>query len=179
MSQFTADEMQLIDVWEAHTAAEFEKKDADAAMATMTDNPELIHFPVGTGALGRAGVRKFYSETLIPQAPPDFDLQVLTRSVGHNRVIDEFVMHFTHSLRMDWLAPGLEATDRQVAVPTVAIIGFEDGKICSEHIYWDQATVLVQLGLLQDGLPTLSASQCERLLDRNVPVTHLLKRRAP
>lgn len=179
MTQFADAEKQLIDVWEAHTAAEFETKDADAAIATMTDDPVLIHVPVGTGATGKEALRRFYAEILIPQAPADFDLQLLTRSVGQNRIIDEFIMRFTHTLRMDWLAPGIEPTGRQLAVPTVGIITFEDGKISSEHIYWDQATVLAQLGLLHDGLPVLSAAQCDRLLDRDAPVNQLIERHTP
>lgn len=179
MTQYTDAEKQLIDVWDAHTAAEFEHKDADAAIATMTDHPVLIHVPVNTGATGKEALRKFYAEIFIPQAPPDISLQLLTRSVGQNRIIDEFILRFTHTLRMDWFAPGIEPTGRQLAVPHVGIVAFEDGKISSEHIYWDQATVLMQLGLLDEALPVLSRSQCDRLLDDNAPVNQLIDRCLP
>ncbi len=165
MKGYTDAEQALINVWNAHTAAEFEQKDADAAIATMTDHPVLVHVPVGTGASGRAALRQFYAEVFIPQMPADTELQLLTRSVGQNRVIDEFILHLTHSLRMDWFAPGIEATGRRLAVPHVAIIAFDDGKIASEHIYWDQATVLLQMGLLDKNLPVMDGSQCDRLLD--------------
>ena len=89
-----------------HTAAEFEQKDADAAIATMTEQPVLIHVPVGTGATGREPLRKFYREIFIPQMPPDFELSLSTRSVGQNRVIDEFIVRFSHTVQMDWFAPG-------------------------------------------------------------------------
>jgi carboxymethylenebutenolidase len=69
MKQFTNEEQALIDVWEAHMASEFVQKDADAAIATMTDRPVLIHVPVNTGATGREPLRKFYAETFIPQMP--------------------------------------------------------------------------------------------------------------
>lgn len=179
MTQYTDAEKQLIDVWDAHTAAEFEHKDADAAIATMTDHPVLIHVPVNTGATGKEALRKFYAEIFIPQAPPDISLQLLTRSVGQNRIIDEFILHFTHTLRMDWFAPGIEPTGRQLAVPHVGIVAFEDGKISSEHIYWDQATVLMQLGLLDEALPVLSQTQCDRLVDNNAPVNQLIDRCMP
>lgn len=176
MTQFTDAEQQLIDVWDAHTAAEFEQRDADAAIATMTDHPVLIHVPVGTGATGKAALRKFYAEIFIPQAPPDIELQLLTRSVGQGRIIDEFILRFTHTIRMDWFAPGIEPTGRRLAVPHVGIVAFEGDKISSEHIYWDQATVLAQMGLLDDGQPVLSAAQCDRLLDEDAPANQLIER---
>lgn len=175
MTQYSASEQALIDVWEAHTAAEIEQKDADAAIATMTDHPVLIHVPVNTGATGKNELRKFYKEIFIPQMPPDFSMQLLSRSVGQNRLIDEFVLRFTHTIRMDWFAPGIDATGRRLVVPHVAVISYENGKISSEHIYWDQATVLTQMGLLKESLPVIGASQCDRLLDVNAPVNQLIK----
>jgi len=176
MARFTPAEQALIDVWETHTAAEFEHKDADAAIATMTDKPVLIHVPVGTGATGREALRRFYAEVFIPQMPEDVELQLLSRSVGQDRVIDEFVLHLTHSVRMDWFVPGVEPTGRRLAVPHVGIIAFENGKISSEHIYWDQATVLLQLGLLEPSLPVMGAEQKDRLLDCDAPANQLINR---
>jgi carboxymethylenebutenolidase len=178
MIHFTDSEKALIDVWEAHTAAEFEHKDADAAIATMTDHPVLIHVPVNTGATGRAALRRFYADIFIPQMPPDAELQLLTRSVGQNRIIDEFILRFTHTVRMDWFAPGIEPTGSRLAVPHVGVIAFEHGKISSEHIYWDQATVLLQMGLLNNNLPVIGTAQCDRLLDANAPVNQLIQRDA-
>ncbi|MDX1434733.1 MAG: nuclear transport factor 2 family protein [Gammaproteobacteria bacterium] len=174
MAHYTEPEKALINVWEAHMAAEFVQKDADAAIATMTDHPMLMHVPVNTGATGKEELRRFYREILIPQMPPDAELQLLSRSVGQNRVIDEFILRFTHTLRMDWFAPGIDATGRQLALPHVAVISFEDGKISTEHIYWDQATALMQLGMLGEYLPVMGAEQCERLLDADAPVNQLI-----
>ena len=172
---FNAAQQALIDVWEAHMAAEFEHKNADLAIATMTENPVLIHVPVGTGAAGREPLRKFYKEIFIPQLPPDAELQLLTRSVAQDRVIDEFILRFTHTVQMDWFAPGIAPTGRQLLVPHVCIIAFEDGKISSEHIYWDQATVLSQLGILKGDLPVLGTDQGDRLLNPDAPANKLIK----
>ena len=176
MAEYSAREQAMIDLWEAHTAAEFELKDADAAIATMTENPTLVHVPVGTGATGKEPLRKFYREIFIPQNPPDFDTQLLTRTVGKDRIIDEFIVRFTHTIRMDWFAPGIEPTGRSIAVPHVGVIAFEGGKMASEHIYWDQATVLVQMGLLGSDLPVMGGEQCDRLLDENAPANELIAR---
>jgi len=178
MPAFTPVEQALIDVWDAHTAAEFAEKDADAAIATMTEHPVLIHVPVGTGATGREPLRKFYRETFIPNMPADFELELLSRSIGQNRLIDEFIVRFTHTVQMDWFAPGVAATGRRLVVPHVGIIAFEDGKISSEHIYWDQATVLLQLGRLDPSLPALGADQADRLSNPDAPANTLIDRLA-
>ena len=179
MTHYSGSEQVLIDVWKAHTAAEFEQRNADAAIATMTDHPVLVHVPVNTGASGKAELRRFYEEIFIPQLPPDAELQLLSRSVGQNRLIDEFVLRFTHTLRMDWFAPGIEATGRRLVVPHVAVISFENGKISSEHIYWDQATVLMQMGLLKKPLPVIGDAQCAPLLDANAAMNQLIKQGTP
>ena len=176
MAEFTEAQQKLIDVWEEHTAAEFERKDADAAVATMTDDVELIHVPVGTGAVGKEALRKFYREVFSPQAPPDFTLELLSRTVGQDRLIDEFIVHFTHTVRMDWFAPGIEPTGRRLSVPHVGIIGFRGDKMCSEHIYWDQATALVQLDVLDQKLPVLPGTQCDPLLNNDAEMNQLIKR---
>jgi carboxymethylenebutenolidase len=170
----SAREQTLIDTWEAHTAAEFESKDADAALATMTAHPVLIHVPVGTGATGREALRAFYRHVFIPQVPPDMSLRLLSRSVTSDRLIDEFILEFTHTVQIDWLVPGLAPTGRHVAVPTVGVIAFEGDRISSEHIYWDQASVLAQLDVLDQRLPILGNAQSARLLDPHAPANSLI-----
>jgi carboxymethylenebutenolidase len=150
----------LAATWDAHTAAEFEQRDADAAVALMTEDTTLVHVPLGIGGVGRDAVREFYARFLTAQVPDDIGMDVLTRTVGDDRVIDEFVVHFTHTVQMDWWAPGVPPTGRAVSVPHIGVIAFRDGLICSEHIYWDQATALVQIGVLDPGdLPMLGAEQ--------------------
>ena len=175
MQSFTAAEQALIDVWESHLAAEFEQKNADLAIATMTEHPVLIHVPVGTGATGREPLRNFYREIFIPQLPQDAEIQLLTRTVGQDRLIDEFILRFTHTVQMDWLVPGIRPTGHRVEAPHVGIIAFEDGKIRSEHIYWDQASILLQLAVLKGDFPILGVDQCDRLLNPNAPANRLIK----
>jgi carboxymethylenebutenolidase len=174
MPSFTPRQQILVDTWEAHTRAEFETKDADAAIATMTDHPVLIHVPVGTGATGREPLRRFYRDTFIPQLPPDMSLELLSRNVTQDRVVDEFILRYTHTVQIDWLAPGITPTGRRVAVPHVAVIAFEEDKIASEHIYWDQASVLMQLGVLDNAVPILGANQAARLIDHDAPANELI-----
>jgi carboxymethylenebutenolidase len=166
----------LVDTWEAHTTAEFVQHDADATIATMTDDPALLHVPVGTGAAGREPLRRFYGEVFLPNLPPDWATQMLHRSVAHDHVIDEFILRFTHTIPMDWLAPGVPATGRSVVVPTVAVVAFVGDKIASEHIYWDHASLLVQLGVLDRALPVLGAEEADRLLDVHAPANELISR---
>jgi hypothetical protein len=46
------------------------------------------------------------------------------------------------------------------------VVGFKHGKISHEHIYWDRASVLVQLGLLDPaGLPVVGAEGARKVLD--------------
>lgn len=176
METFSKAQQKLIDVWDAHTASEFAHKNADEAIATMTDHPVLIHVPVNTGATGKEPLRKFYAEIFIPQMPEDAELELLTRTVGGNRIVDEFILHLTHTVRMDWFAPGIEPTGKRLAVPHVGIIAFESGLIASEHIYWDQATVLKQMGVLDEDLPVLGSEQGARLLDPAAPANQLIDR---
>ena len=64
------------------------------------------------------------------------------------------------------MLPGVAPTGRKVLIPTVVVMGFESGKVAYEHIYWDQASVLVQVGLLDPAaLPVAGAEQAERLLE--------------
>jgi carboxymethylenebutenolidase len=158
------------DVWDAHTAAEFVSADVDATMATMTENPVVIHVPTMVGARGRDDVRRFYAEHFIGHQPPDLALDVLSRTTTASRVVDELLISFTHTCEVPWILPGVMPTGRAVRVVLVVVISIVDGLVDSEHIYWDQASVLVQLGLLDPaGAPVSGAAQAE--LVRGEPTT--------
>ena len=101
-----------------------------------------------TGGSGQAELREFYATHFIPKMPPDMEMLPVSRTVGIDQLVDEMVIKFTHNIEMDWMLPGIPPTDRRVEVPLVVIVRFRDGKLAHEHIYWDQASVLVQLGSL-------------------------------
>ncbi len=152
-------------IFDEHVASEFETKDIDATMRTMVAEPYVWHVPALTGASGGEAVRRFYSSQFIGHTPADAVLHPISRTVSEDRVIDEFVLEFTHDAEIPFMLPGVAPTGRTVRVPTVVVMGFEGEKVAYEHIYWDQATVLVQLGLLgSSDLPVAGAEQAERLL---------------
>jgi carboxymethylenebutenolidase len=165
-----------IDQWEDHTAHEFVHMDVDATMRTMSAHPHVIHVPVATGGRGWKNVRDFYARYFIGRNPQDLRLEVLSRTADAERVVDEMLISFTHDVEMPAMLPGVAPTGRRVEIPLVAIVAFRDGKIESEHIYWDQASVLAQIGLLSSaGLPVQAAGQAKALLDPAAPLNELLE----
>src|ERR1700692_403422 len=87
------------------------------------------------------------------------------------------VFQFTHTIRMDWMLPGVEPTGKRVEIPLVVVIHFRDGKLAHEHIYWDQASVLVQLGLLSPSeLPVAGAETARKVMDPRGPSNELIHR---
>jgi carboxymethylenebutenolidase len=170
MHKLTPDQQAMLAAWQQHTYAEFVLKDADAALATMTENPHVLLIPAGTGGSGRAAVREFYANHFLPNIPPDFELISLSQTFGNDRIVEEFVISFTHSLDMDWLLPGMPATGRRVEFAFVGLLQFQDGKIAHEHLYWNQATLLSQMGVLDHPLAAAgvgSAAQLLKLRDPN------------
>jgi carboxymethylenebutenolidase len=167
----------LAGVLDDHLAAEFDTLDLEAAMATMTDDPYLNHVPVMTGGIGHEEVRRFYGEVFIGHWPADTTVQRVSRTVGADQVVDELVMTFTHDIVMGALLPGVPPTGRPVRLAVCVVGGFRDGKLDHEHIYWDQAALLVQVGLLDPaGLPVLGAEQADKLLaPRTIPANALLR----
>jgi carboxymethylenebutenolidase len=143
----------LVQLWEEHTKHEFATRDTEATLATMVEDAYVNHVPVLTGAHGKDNLRRFYSQDFIPQMPPDTTLTPISRTVGEDRIVDELIFAFTHTQEMPWMLPGVAPTNKHVEIPLVAIVKFRAGKLAHEHIYWDQASVLKQLGLLKD--PTL------------------------
>jgi carboxymethylenebutenolidase len=154
----------MLSTWKQHTYAEFVLKDADAALDTMTEDPYVLAIPSGTGGSGRAGVREFYGSQFLPNIPPDLELLSLSQTLGSDRIVEEMVVRFTHSIDMDWLLPNLRPTHRKAEFVLAAIIQFEAGKVAYEHLYWDQATLLSQLGVLDQPLAAAGVESASRLL---------------
>jgi carboxymethylenebutenolidase len=164
MDSLTPYQQTMLATWQQHTYAEFVLKDADAALATMAENPYVLAIPTGTGGTGRNGVREFYADHFLPKIPPDFELTSLSQTFGDDRIVEEFVIRFTHTLDMEWMLPGVPATDRRVEFALVGIIQFQTGKVAKEHLYWDQATVLSQLGVLDHPAAAAGVGSAARLL---------------
>ena len=176
-SQLTAAQRAMLELWQKHLDAEFTRRDAAESCDTMTADPQVNHVPVLTGGRGRRQLEHFYARYFIPQMPPDVEMIPVARTVCANRIVDEFIFRFTHTARMDWLAPGVEPTGRRVEVAMLVVVEFRDGKIAAERIYWDQATVLVQLGLLDPaGLPVAGVEAARKVLDPSRPSNELITR---
>ncbi len=166
----------LAALWEAHCRHEFETCDADATMATMVDEPYVNHVPTMTGGVGHDQLKRFYKYHFIGANPADLRLIPVSRTVGADRVVDEMVVRFTHTSEIDWMLPGLPPTGREVEIPLVAIVHFRDGKVAHEHIYWDQASVLVQIGKLDpEGLPVAGAETARKVMDKDRPSNMLMQ----
>ena len=153
-------------LWEEHTSHEFSTRDTESTLATMVDDAYVNHVPVMTGGYGKEALRTFYGRDFIPCMPPDTTLTPVSRTVGQDQLVDEMIFSFTHTQEMPWMLPGVRPTNRRVEVPLVAIVGFRDGKLCCERIYWDQASVLKQIGLLNDPkLPVYGVETARKVLD--------------
>jgi len=153
-----SDAGRLEALWEEHLRYEFETKDTEATLSTMVEDAYVNHVPTLTGGRGKEALREFYSKHFIPKMPPDMENTPISRTIGTDALVDEFVAHFTHSVEMDWMLPGIAPTGKRVEVALVAVVHFRGDKLSREHIHWDQATVLAQLGLLDSGrLPIAGA----------------------
>jgi carboxymethylenebutenolidase len=168
-----SDEQAMEAIFAEHMDAEL-AGDLDKTLATMTADPHLVNVPTMVGGAGPEGVRTFYADRLIGQFfPPDVEFTTVSRTYGEGRLVDELVISFTHTAKIDWMLPHVEPTGKPVSVAFVVIVGVEDGKVSYEHIYWDQATVLVQLGLLEPaGLPVAGRDAAAKVLDPTIADPH-------
>src|SRR5262245_59558072 len=173
----TAVQEVLCQLWEEHMRYEFATHDTEDTLATMVEDAYVNHIPVLTGGVGREELREFYSKHFIPQMPPDTVMTPISRTIGHDQLVDEMVFTFTHTISMDWMLPGIAHTGKRVEVALVAVVRFREGKLAHEHIYWDQASVLAQLGLLDAStLPVAGIESARKALDPSVPSNALIGR---
>jgi carboxymethylenebutenolidase len=141
---------ELEKIWAEHLAGEFTTKDVEATLATMVEDASVNHVPVNTGGRGKAELRAFYRDVFIPSWPDDLQMTLVNRVVGEGQLVEELRLRFTHSRRMDWFLPGVPPTNRPVDIPLIVVVQFRGDKLACERIYWDQATVLRQVGLLPE-----------------------------
>ncbi|KAI9351145.1 hypothetical protein DFJ73DRAFT_625031, partial [Zopfochytrium polystomum] len=162
-------------LWDDHCKYEFGTRDVKATMTTMVPEPYVNHIPTMTGGVGYDQLARFYSYHFVNANPPDTRLIPVSRTIGTDRVVDEMLFCFTHTREIDWMLPGVPPTGRYVEIPLVAIINFRGDKLYNEHIYWDQASVLVQIGKLDPtGLPVAGISTAKKLLDPSLPSNELM-----
>jgi carboxymethylenebutenolidase len=158
-------------LWEQHLACEFDRKDPAATMATMTADPVNINVPVMTGGVGHEQVLRYYREQFLGQMPADCRVVPVSRTVGTDRLVDEHLLCFTHDRVMDAMLPGVPPTGRAVELAVVVIVEFRGNKVAGEHIHWDQASLLAQVGLLDTatlGLPIGGRANARKLLDERI-----------
>ena len=172
----TVAELDLVALWEDHTRFEFETRDVEATMATMVADPYVNHVPTLAGGVGHDQLKRFYRYHFIGGNPPDTTLTPISRTVGDDQIVDEMLFSFTHTSVIDWMLPGVAPTGRPVEVALVAIVRFRDGKVAHEHIYWDQASVLVQIGMLDPALlPVAGVESARKVLDKTLPSNTMMQ----
>src|SRR6266508_2283307 len=173
----TSAQQRLRELWEEHVRYEFSTRNTEDTLATMVEDAYVNHIPVLTGGSGRDELREFYSKRFIPQMPPDTEMTSVSRTIGEDQIVDEMIFKFTHTIPMDWMLPGISPTGKRVEVPLVAIVRFRDNKLAHEHIYWDQASVLVQIGLLDPKtLPVAGIETARKVVDNSLPSNALMQR---
>jgi carboxymethylenebutenolidase len=176
-ARLTPAQQTLNDRWEEHLRDEFTTQDTTATLETMVPDAYVNHIPVLTGGVGHEELREFYSRHFIPKMPSDTEIVPISRTIGTERLVDEMIFRFTHTIEMDWMLPGIAPTGKRVECPLVVIVHFREGKLSNEHIYWDQASVLVQLGLLEAAnLPVAGLESARKLADPSLPSNHLIER---
>ncbi len=162
---YTSNEQEMLDLLETHIAAEM-SGDMETTMATMTSNPHLLNVPNMIGGDGYDGVKDFYTNHLVGKFfPPDVKFETISVTIGRTRIVQEIVISFTHTVEIEWMIPNIAPTNKRVEVAFVVVAGIENLKLTHEHIYWDQASVLVQLGLIDPSvLPVVGAESARKLL---------------
>jgi carboxymethylenebutenolidase len=173
----TPAQQTLSGLWDEHIRHEFSTKNTEHTLETMVEDATVNHVPVLTGGSGKNELREFYSQHFIPRMPPDFEIIPISRTVGGDRLVDEMVARFTHSVPMDWCLPGIAPTGKSVILPMLVVVQFRGDKLANERIYWDQASLLVQVGLLDSGrLPVVGAASANKVLNPALPSNELIER---
>ncbi|KAF2707616.1 hypothetical protein K504DRAFT_410084 [Pleomassaria siparia CBS 279.74] len=180
-------------VWDEHCKFEFVERDVASTMATMVDRPYVNHIPTMTGGIGKERLTAFYTSHFIFSNPENTTLDLVSRTIGIDRVVDEFVFKLTHDRVVEWLLPSVPPTNKPLSIPFVSIVTLRGDRLAHEHIHWDQGTALQQLGLLpkyvdfpypvegREGggpyeimLPVAGEETARKLVDENCEESNLL-----
>lgn len=153
-------------IFDKHIKCEFQEQNVDATMQTMVGEPYVHHVPVLTGGVGYQRVYSFYKNHFVGKMPQDTTIKRISRTVGKDQVVDELIISFTHDREIKFMLPGIAPTGKYVQLPHVVIMKFNANKIAHEHIYWDQGSLLSQIGLLDPKkLPVKGSQQARKLLE--------------
>ena len=160
----------LVALFEEHVRHEFETRDVDATMATMIEEPYVNHVPTLAGGVGHDMLKRFYKYHFVDQNSSERSSTLVSETVGPDRIVLETVVRFRHDRMLDRYFPGIAPTGKIVEIPTLLLVRFRGDRVCHEHIYWDQASALKQIGALDaDGLPVAGAEAAEKVLDETRP----------
>ena len=156
----------MLNLLEKHVDAEM-RGDLELTMATMTEDPHLLNIPNMMGGDNYEGVKTFYKDHLVGKFfPQDVKFNRISLPIGKDQIVEELVICFTHTQKIDWCLPNIEPTNKKVKMCVVVIAGIKDKKLTHEHIHWDQASVLVQVGLLDPkNLPVVGDQSANKLLN--------------
>lgn len=143
-------EVDLEQFWEENEEQKYRGRKTEKLLETFTSHPTpfVNYTPTMTGGIGEQELRRFYSEYFLPSSPPSLHMRLLTRTIGVDRIVDELYLQFKHTVQMPWILPGIPPTNQKVEIVVVSIVGMRGGKVWHERVYWDQASVLFQVGLL-------------------------------
>ncbi len=168
LQQIIGPDYDLNSIWEDHTQYEFTNFDVEATLATMTPDAIVNHVPTLTGGLGLDELKNFYTKHFIKHMPSDTKINVLNRTITSHKIIDEMIFSFTHDSVIDFMLPNVKPTGKYVEIAMVAVVTFEGDKIAIENVYWDQASVLLQLGLIEASkLPVAGSISAQKRIDKN------------
>jgi carboxymethylenebutenolidase len=152
-----------VKLWDEHLKGEFITKNENESLATMVEDASVLAIPTGWGGKGKTQLRSRYRDEFIPSISAGWEHTLINRVATENCVVEEAMMRFRHIKQMDWFLPGVPPTGKPIEIEFVIVVEFRDGKMSAERIYWDQAAVLRQVGLLEQGPNT------RRLRDRRGP----------
>ena len=168
----------LATVFDKHINCEFEEKDVQATMHTMVKEPYVHHVPILTGGIGYEGVYDFYRDSFIGKMPSDTKFVQISRTIGNDQVVDELVLSFTHDIEIPAMLPEISPTGRYIELPLVVVMKFKGNKIEHEHIYWDQASLLLQIGLLDNKkIPIIGIEQSKKLKELTLSTQKTTKKK--
>jgi carboxymethylenebutenolidase len=157
-------------LWAKHTHCEFELRDAEATMETMVEHPYVMNIPTMVGGNGYTEVYHFYRDHFIPDLPDDYDITILSCTVNQERLVEEQILRFVHTKPITFMLPNIPPTGKIICIPLVVVVAVQDKKIASEHIYWDQASVLKQIGwITEQAWPVSGAEQATTLKPQTHP----------